>query len=95
MVDAGGNWDWSRLEQLLPTESLERIASIQPPGNRVADRMAITGRMQRGLNATLVEVPMELRELIDAEKSQSAVDGAVSTTEGAIPYDPGGGTSFG
>ncbi|KAK8622838.1 hypothetical protein V6N13_117737 [Hibiscus sabdariffa] len=71
------------------------LEDIISKGNRVADRMAITGRMQRGLNATLVEVPMELRELIDAEKSQSAVDGAVSTTEGAIPYDPGGGTSFG
>ncbi|KAK8690959.1 hypothetical protein V6N13_074483 [Hibiscus sabdariffa] len=72
-----------------------RILHVYREGNRVVDRMAITGRMQRGLNATLLEVSMELRELIDAEKSQSAVDGAASTAEGAIPYDPRGGTSFG
>ncbi|KAK8627393.1 hypothetical protein V6N13_135005 [Hibiscus sabdariffa] len=72
-----------------------RILHVYREGNRVVDWKAITGRMQRGLNATLVEVPIELRELIDAEKSQSAVDGAASTAEGVIPYDPGGGTSFG
>ncbi|KAK8500333.1 hypothetical protein V6N12_068820 [Hibiscus sabdariffa] len=31
MVDEGGNWDWHRLLQLVPKESLEHIASIHPP----------------------------------------------------------------
>ncbi|KAK8610960.1 hypothetical protein V6N13_131027 [Hibiscus sabdariffa] len=31
MVDDNGGWDWRRLEGLLPRESLERIASVQPP----------------------------------------------------------------
>ncbi|KAK9021810.1 hypothetical protein V6N11_011779 [Hibiscus sabdariffa] len=138
MVDVGGNWNWFRLEQLLPEESLERIASIQllsdsleavrlvlsnspevavcglvlsikgwlskvwqvriqhvyREGNRVADRMATKGRMQRGLNATFIEVSTDVRDLVAGERSQSGLDRVDSTEEGAIPYDPGGGTIF-
>ncbi|KAL4272884.1 hypothetical protein GQ457_13G009590 [Hibiscus cannabinus] len=31
MVDDNGEWDWHRMEGLLPRESIERIASVQPP----------------------------------------------------------------
>ncbi|KAK8684120.1 hypothetical protein V6N13_040154 [Hibiscus sabdariffa] len=67
-----------------------RIQHVYREGNRVADRLATMGRMQRGLRVTLTEVPVELRELIEAEKSQSAEAETVSTEEEAFTFDPGG-----
>ncbi|KAL4308925.1 hypothetical protein GQ457_01G003060 [Hibiscus cannabinus] len=72
----------------------DMLQHVYREGNRVADRMAIKGRMQRGLNVTFIEVSTEVRELVAGKRSQSDLDGVDSTEEGAIPYDPGGGTSF-
>ncbi|KAL4354521.1 hypothetical protein GQ457_06G016340 [Hibiscus cannabinus] len=71
-----------------------RIQHVSREGNRVADRMATKGRMQRGLNATFIEVPTDVRDLVAGERSQSGLDRVDSMEEGVIPYDPGGGTSF-
>ncbi|KAL4383426.1 hypothetical protein GQ457_15G023320 [Hibiscus cannabinus] len=59
-----------------------KLQHVYREGNRVADRLATMGRMQRGPRATLSEVPVELRELVEAEKSQ--------TEEEAFTFDPGG-----
>ncbi|KAL4385529.1 hypothetical protein GQ457_15G002390 [Hibiscus cannabinus] len=64
-----------------------RIQHVYREGNRVADRMATKGRMQRGLNATFIEVPTDVRDLVAGERSQSGLDRVDSTEEGAIPYD--------
>ncbi|KAL4326097.1 hypothetical protein GQ457_11G008900 [Hibiscus cannabinus] len=57
------------------------LRHVYREGNRVANRLATMGRMQRGPRVTLSEAPAELREIVEAEKSQ---------TEEAFTFDPGG-----
>ncbi|KAK8652429.1 hypothetical protein V6N13_126462 [Hibiscus sabdariffa] len=67
MVTDSGTWDWHRLQRLLPTESLERIAGIHPPCNELGDdlprwRWEINGQFSTRSAYAFLHSEMDIRQ---------------------------------